>query len=45
MYGHKMAQNNKIWTICANTNPTGLKFCGVDVPPEQHIVIAVMMSP
>ena len=28
-----------------NTKSTGLKFCRVDVLPELHIVIVVVMSP
>ena len=43
--GHKVVRNHKKLNICANTKSTGLKFCRVDVLPQLHILIAVMISP
>ena len=36
-YGHKMMQNHKLRSTCANSKSTGLKLARVDVLQELHL--------
>ena len=42
--GHKIMLNHKIWNIFVNMKSAGLRFRRVDVLPNLHIVIVIMMS-